>query len=561
MKFLKLAFLLTVVFFLVRISGSGVISAQNNHQSDKIHRVFSLRRFHSLCSLNIKGNARCHAKIVENDTNSNPLLTATPLAQAMGPVQFHTAYNLPCTPMGPMQTNCTTPQSYGSQTIAIVIAYHSPNLESDLTTYSNYYGIPLCTIANGCLQVINQNGGAALPSVDLTDGWTLEEALDTQVAHSICQTCKILVVEANSSSMLDLATAVNTAASLGVSAISNSYGTGSEWSGETAYDSYYNHPGIAVTASSGDNGYGSSFPSSSPYVVSVGGTTLNLFTDNSYSDEKVWYDGSKFGTGSGCSIYEPSSIWQLNLANWNSTGCLSKRGASDVSADADPNTGAAVYHKTGWYLVGGTSLSSPLIAGIFALAAPITGNINAGSILYQNSVPNAFHDVTIGTNGSCTTSMCNAGIGYDGPTGLGTPNGILGFLQNQVSPTPTATPTATPTPTDTPTPTATPTPTLSPTPTPPSDTQAPVIKITRPANNSFVFRNSNVTISATASDNVKVTKVELYINNVLGITLTNSPYNATWRVPSQRRVSYTIMAKAYDAAGNTSTASVKVTSF
>jgi subtilase family serine protease len=231
------------------------------------------------------------------------------------------------------------------------------------------------------------------------------------------------LVEANSSSLSNLEAAVNTAVTLKATEISNSYG-GSEFSGETseANASAYSHPGIAVTVSSGDNGYGSfGFPAASPGVVAVGGTTLNLNTNNSYNSETVWS-----GTGSGCSLYTTAQSWQASL-----TPCNGKRGVADVAADADPSTGAAVYDsvkyqgRSGWFQVGGTSLSSPLVAGVYALAG------NAASVSFPASIPYAhtssLHDVIEGSDGSCSTIMCKAGSGYDGPTGVGTPKGVTGF--------------------------------------------------------------------------------------------------------------------------------------
>src|SRR5205085_7206011 len=171
-----------------------------------------------------------------------------------GPVQFHGGYNLPCSVGGTgAQAVCSTPSSFGGQTIAIVDAYDDPTIASDLNTYDNYYKLPTCTTTNGCFTKVNQTGGASYPRTDA--GWALEIALDVETAHEICQTCRILLVEASSNSNANLAAAVNEAAKLGATEISNSYG-GSDSSGETSYDSAYTHAGIAVTASSGDGGYG-----------------------------------------------------------------------------------------------------------------------------------------------------------------------------------------------------------------------------------------------------------------------------------------------------------------
>jgi len=353
------------------------------------------------------GSTRCHAHVVTN-RKGTPLATASPTGY--GPAQFHGAYGL----------GTTAPSA---QTIAIVDAYDSPTIASDLNTYSSNYGLPQCNSSNPCFQKVNQSGQAgAYPSRNA--GWALEIALDVETAHQICQNCKILLVEASSNSYSNLGAAENTAARLGATFISNSFG-GSEYSGE-ANDASYNHPNVAITASSGDAGYGAEYPAASPYVVAVGGTTLNLSAGNSYGGETVWS-----GSGSGCSAYLQAQPWQTSDPNWPSTGCNSSRGVADVSADADPNTGASVYDTTkyqgrsGWFKVGGTSLSAPLIAGVYALAG------NAPTATYPASIPYAnragLHDITSGSNGNCGTIMCSATTGYDGPTGVGTPSGTLAF--------------------------------------------------------------------------------------------------------------------------------------
>ncbi len=353
------------------------------------------------------GFARCHARVV-TDSRGNPLTTAAP--SGYGPADFHTAYALPAT-------------APTAQTIAIVDAYDDPSIESDLAVYDATFGLPACTVANGCLRKLNQSGAAGpYPPVDA--GWALEISVDVETAHAICESCQIMLVEASSSSLSDLATAENLAAALGATEISNSYG-GREFSGETA-ETAFDHPGIAITASAGDSGFGTEFPAAAPTVVAVGGTTLNLLAGSAYGSETVWS-----GTGSGCSLYALAPTWQTADPNWSRTGCVNKRGIADVAADADPATGAAVYDSTpylghsGWFKVGGTSLSAPLIAAVFALGG------SAGRVSYPGSLPYAnrarLHDVTSGSNGTCGTIMCSATSGYDGPTGVGTPNGVGGF--------------------------------------------------------------------------------------------------------------------------------------
>jgi subtilase family serine protease len=376
-------------------------SAANAHASSR-----------AVCPMPVSGSARCFALVV-TDAHGNPQATTSPTGY--GPAQFHGAYSLATT-------------ASGNETIGIVDAYNDPSAKADLNTFDSTYGLPsfpTCSssVTASCFQQVNQQGvTGSYPKTNA--GWALEISLDVQVAHEICQNCKILLVEANSNSNANLAAAVNTAASMGANVISNSYG-----GSDTAQTSAYDHPGIAITASSGDGGYGVESPASYNTVVAVGGTTLNLSANNSYAGESVWS-----GTGSGCSTQNTARSWQTSVSDWAQTGCGTQRGVADVAADADPATGASVYDSTryqgqaGWFQVGGTSLSSPLIAAVFALA----GNVGAGvGPSYPASLPYAntshLHDVTGGSNGNCGTIMCSGAAGYDGPTGVGTPNGTGGF--------------------------------------------------------------------------------------------------------------------------------------
>jgi subtilase family serine protease len=380
-------------------SGAAPAQAVNGHAN-----------YRAVCPSPVSGHARCLSKVI-TDARGNPLATSGPTG--FGPAQFHGGYNLPTT--GP-----------AGQTIAIVDAYNDPTVKADLDTYDSTYGLPAFPSCGGgvstaCFQKVNQTGGTAYPKTD--PGWALEIALDVETAHEICQNCKILLVEATSNSFANLATAVNTAARLGATAISNSYG-GPESSSTNG--GAYDHPGIAVTASSGDNGYGVETPAAYNTVVAVGGTTLKLTASNAYSSESAWS-----GAGSGCSAYFSARSWQTSTAGWSATACGNRRGVADVAADADPASGASVYDSTryqgrlGWFKVGGTSLSSPLIAAVYGLAG------NASTASYPASIPYAhtssLHDVTTGSNGTCSTTMCKGAPGYDGPTGVGTPKGITGF--------------------------------------------------------------------------------------------------------------------------------------
>ena len=349
------------------------------------------------------GTARCHAHVV-TDAKGNPKngkLNASPavVPSGYGPSDLRSAYNI---------------TGNGTTTIAIVDAYGYRNAESDLGVYRSQYGLAACTTANGCFKKVNQNGvQGSYPGMNT--GWAQESALDLDMASAMCPGCKLVLVEANSASYADLATAVRTAASIaGVTVISNSYG-GSE-TGTTSYEASYNQPGKAVTVSTGDSGYGVQFPASSPHVIAVGGTNLVRASNSRGWSETAWTSG-----GSGCStVYAKPSFQTDALCTMRMEG--------DVAAVGDPNTGVAVYgpvnsRSSGWMVFGGTSVAAPLVGGIYGVVG--TGANGAASIYAQKS---ALNDVTSGSNGSCGgTYFCTAGPGYDGPTGNGTPNGTAPF--------------------------------------------------------------------------------------------------------------------------------------
>ncbi|WP_020140249.1 S53 family peptidase [Streptomyces sp. 351MFTsu5.1] len=307
-------------------------------------------------------------------------------------------------------------------TVAIVDAYNDPNAEADLATYRSYYGLPACTTANGCFKKVSQTGSTtSLPSSDA--GWSEEISLDLDMVSAIAPNAHILLVEATSPTMANLGKSVNEAVTLGAKFVSNSYG-GSESSSDTSYDSsYFNHPGVAITVSAGDSGYGAEYPAASRYVTSVGGTALSTSSNARGWTESVWKTSSTEGTGSGCSAYDAKPSWQTD------TGCT-RRMISDVSAVADPATGVSVYDSygitAGWYTFGGTSAAAPIIASVYALAGTPGSSDYPAQYPYKHT--SALNDVTSGNNGSCTTSyFCTAGTGYDGPTGVGTPEGVTGF--------------------------------------------------------------------------------------------------------------------------------------
>ncbi len=379
----------------------------------------------------LAGDARCLAHVI-TDSHGTPLTVPAPPSSWYGPAQFHGAYALPTTPAS----------GAPAQTIAIVDAYDDPTVVKDLAAYDEAYKLkffPTCKSLStweACFAKVNQKGEAkSYPKTN--SGWALEIALDVETAHEICQSCRVLLVEAGSSSVANLDAAEDTAFRLGATEISNSWGTESEYSGELSQNAHFNHPDVAVTVASGDNGYDKfGFPAASPDVIDAGGTTLHVTATAeggyTYAGEKTWS-----GSGSGCSSFFSAQSWQKTALNWSLTGCGSARGVADVAADASPETGAAVYDTTkyfgsaGWFHVGGTSLASPLIASVYALA----GNAASATIDpsgYPASIPYAhassLHDVTEGAaTGSCSTTACKVGKGYDGPTGIGTPNGIAGF--------------------------------------------------------------------------------------------------------------------------------------
>lgn len=395
--------------------------------------------YEHVCPVPAPGHMSCLADVVVGSHPND--------AAPYGPTTLHAAYNLPW-------------QSPVAQTIAIVDAGGDSSIRSDLAAYDSRYQLPTAS-----LTVVNQDGGSSLPA---SAGWEMEIALDVETVHAICTNCSILLVEANTATDSDLSTAENTAARLGATEISNSYGGPENSSLNT---SAYNHPGIAITASTGDSGYGIESPASIPSVIAVGGTTLYTGTNGSYSYETAWN-----GAGSGCSAIYAKPAWQdVN------TGFCTKRAVADVSADADPNSGVAVMNGGQWVQVGGTSLASPLIASVIALAGGMAGVQNPAAIPYRHQ--GSFHDITSGSNGSCGIPVCTANGGpWSGPTGIGSPSGVSGFQATVPTPSPTATvapsPTAVPvTPSPVPTATTVP-PTVAPTATPvpptPSPTNTPV---------------------------------------------------------------------------------------
>lgn len=352
------------------------------------------------CAVASVGYAACFARVVTLDGKpmaGQPTPNATP--GGYGPADIRSAYNLGAA-------------SGSGRTVAVVDAYDDPTAEADLGVYRSTYGLPACTTANGCFRKVNQTGGKYYPRKDA--GWATEISLDLDMVSATCPDCTILLVEAKTPSFANLGVAVNYAASEGVSAISNSYG-----GGDTSQTSAYNHPGIAITASTGDAGYGIESPASYDSVIAVGGTSLKRA-----SNTRGWTETAWSGAGSGCSTLNAKPSWQTSV-----TQCSGKANA-DVSAVADPYTGVAVYDSTpyqgssGWQVYGGTSASAPIIASVYTMG----GNLSGNPVSYTWTHTGGLNDVTSGSNGSCPTAVwCNATTGWDGPTGLGTPNGTTSF--------------------------------------------------------------------------------------------------------------------------------------
>jgi hypothetical protein len=425
----------------------------------------------------------------------------TPAGGFLGlrPQDLHTAYSLPVS-------------APSEQTIALVDAYNDPTAEADLKTYDEEFHLPACTTANKCFTRISQTGSetelpfpktaaelkaaskgsaAERKEAERAIGWGTEISLDVQSAHAICESCRIVLIEANTAANANLVAAERRAEAIGANEISNSWGTPEEFVGSSEREAF-NHPKTVITASAGDDGYrdwGSgegeftSFPASSPDVVAVGGTRLQtLGIGGAWKGESVWNgDGA---SGGGCSTLFTAQPWQQEASDWASVGCGAKRATNDVSADADPYTGIVIrdtdspgkecqeiYEESGtnhtiseWCTYGGTSLASPIIASVYALAGGAGEVAYPAETLYRSlgAAPSTLHDVTVGSNGLCgsgfdeetglstcstgteaaascsSTLACLAAPGYDGPSGAGTPDGVSGFVPGAVSSTPAA---------------------------------------------------------------------------------------------------------------------------
>jgi subtilase family serine protease len=352
-----------------------------------------------VCGAQLPDRAVCLAIRHETVTAQGQPVPKDATAAGYGPSAIRSAYGL---------------SGSSSATVAIVDAFDDPAAEADLATYRSHFGLPACTTKNGCFRKTDASGGTKYPRVNAA--WAQEISLDLDMVSATCPSCHILLVEARSDYMYDLSVAVQYASTQpGVTAISNSYG-----GADSPEPSAYNHPGIAITASTGDSGYGVKSPASYPHVIAVGGTSLN----RSVSGPRKWTESAWTHAGSGCSTLNPKPAWQLAT-----TRCAGKAN-TDVSAVADPSTGVAVYDSIylqgwgGWMTFGGTSVSAPIVASIYALSRNTAGYPAA----YTWAHASGLNDVKSGDNGKClVTVWCHSASGWDGPTGLGTPNGLSAF--------------------------------------------------------------------------------------------------------------------------------------
>jgi Ricin-type beta-trefoil lectin domain len=371
----------------------------------------------------------CQSVLAAKATGAGPAVAASSLS-GYGPSSLRSAYDL-----------TSASEHHGSgEVVGIVDAYNNPDLARNLATYRKHFGLPACTTSSGCLRIVNQSGKAKpLPAGDAD--WGIEEANDLDMVSAICPRCRIVLVEAKAANVTDLGIAEDTAIAKGARFISNSW-SGGEFVGQDAYNHYFNHPGDALVFAAGDYGYGPMYPTDTQYVTAVGGTKLTHKRSGKRAwTESVWGSASSAdGTGSGCSALEAKPSWQ-RADDTSPTGCLN-RTENDVAAVGDPSTGVTIYdtYDTGatYFTVGGTSVATPIITAIYALAGKPASGTYPASYLYRHTTD--FYRVTSGTNGTCESDrqyLCHGDKGfggYNGPAGLGTPKGTAAFSSKSVDP-------------------------------------------------------------------------------------------------------------------------------
>ncbi len=409
----------------------------------------------AVCPRPVPGAVRCHALELVPRAGVTAVPQAgtcrPPLARegcdGLRPQDLRSAYRLPA-------------EAPAGQKIAIVAAGGDRTAARDLGIYDTEFSLPECTTENRCLTKLNGEGRHR-PLPPSSPEAAAETSIDLQVAHAVCPNCALVLVEASSPTLAALEEAEETAARVpGVTEISNSWGE-LEPAAPPREGAAFDHPGIVLTAAAGDTGYDNwaspeeergraEYPASSPDVIAVGGTRLTIDESGGWVSEEPWEAQAGAG-GSACSSFFPAPSWQSSLPNWAAVGCGGKRAVADVAADADPYTGVAVYDSTKgtdgvppqWRRLGGTSVGAPLIAAAFALAGGADGVAYPAQTLYASARKHkrTVHDIASGSNGECralsgectieeeaascdATAICVAGPGYDGPTGVGSLDGI-----------------------------------------------------------------------------------------------------------------------------------------
>jgi hypothetical protein len=372
------------------------------------------------CPAAAVGQVSCAAAVTPGTTGvtAKAMRASATLPPGYGPSDLRSAYGL----------SAASLTGGVGQTVAVVTAYDDQTAETDMGTYRSEYSIPACTTADGCFSKVNQTGGTVLPA-EGPAGWPMATAQALDMISAVCPGCHILLVEADSTAITDLGAAENEAVTLGAKFLTNTWYTPEATYGtsEPSYDAqYFNHPGVAITAPDGNGqGYGTYYPAASPEVIAVGGTVLVPA-----GNARGWAETAWGGTGSGCSPYEAKPSWQAD------TGC-SGRMLNDVSAVADPDPASgstvAFYDEGVWVTAGGNIAAAAIIAAAYALAGTPASDVYPAAYLYANA--GGLGDIISGSDGTCAiTYLCTAGSGYDGPSGLGTPDGVSAFLSSYYRP-------------------------------------------------------------------------------------------------------------------------------
>ncbi len=398
-SFVKLAVPLAAVLGLAACNAGGSSSVPAGSSQFGTHTnqlpASTTHKLTPACSGSRIGRGRCDVLIESTGVRAD-------IVYGWEPANLEAAYNLPSKTKG------------SGQVVAIVDAFDNPNVASDLAAYRSYFGLPAAKFYK-----YNQKGQRSnYPSGDT--GWGVEIDLDVQMVSAACPLCTIYLIEANSNYNTDLEAAEREAVKLGATIVSNSY------SGTGASESYYDTPGVTYLASAGDNGYGLYDPATFDDVVAVGGTVLTL--NNSTYSETVWAD-----SGGGCSsLDEAKPSWQTIKKD-----CAYRIG-NDIAAVAYDAAEYDSYGESGWITVAGTSISSPLMAGVFGLAGNSTSQHGGKKFwtLSKTQLQNDLHAITSGDVTNCpsklaNTYLCKAGTNqfgqYSGPTGWGSPKGIGAF--------------------------------------------------------------------------------------------------------------------------------------